>query len=86
MTTRRRGADVSDKFGPYSLEELLGAAPVSPTAKQLKREARADRRSAGRTAPRMALRLVTFPVRVVKRVVRLPFRAVGAARRSPRSS
>lgn len=71
-------ANNNDWLGGYTLQELLGAAPVSKSPKQIKREKKAERKAAGKRgavstvagAPfRAAAGLVKIPVRIVTKLI-----------------
>ena len=84
-------ADTNDWLGGYTLQELLGAAPVTKTKKQLKKES--GKRGIVSTvvgAPfRLLIAMIKLPVTVVAKiaggigkamveVAKLPVRLVGA--------
>jgi hypothetical protein len=84
-------ADRDDWLGGYTLQELLGAAPVSKSEKQLKKESgKRGIVSATLGAPfRLVAALIKLPITIVRKlvggvvsalaeIVRLPFRLAGA--------
>ena len=88
-------AGANDWLGGYTLEELLGAAPVTKSKKQLKQEKKQAKKAAGKRgivsatlgAPfRLIAGLIKLPIKTVMGVVKAPFRLVGAIFRPRRKS
>jgi len=84
-------ADMNDLLGGYSLQELLGATPVTKTKKQLKKESgkRGIVSSIVGAPFRLIMGVLKVPITIVSRllsglgkavgeVVKLPLRMVGA--------
>jgi len=71
-------ADGNDWLGGYTLQELLGAAPVSKSDKQLKQEKKQLKKESGKRgivsatlgAPfRLAVKLIMLPITLVRKLV-----------------
>ncbi len=93
-------AGIEDWLGGYTLEELLGAAPVSKSKKQLKEEKKQLKKASGKRgivsatlgAPfRLLGALIKLPLTLVNKLVggivglaKLPFRLVGSILRPRR--
>ncbi len=75
-----------DWLGGYTMQELLGAVPVSKSPKQIKQEKKAAKKASGKRgvlstvfgAPfRLVAALVKLPVTLIGKIVKLPARLVG---------
>lgn len=88
-------ADGPDWLDGYTLEELLGALPVSKTKKQLKTEKKYERKAAGKRGPvsavvgapfRLLIGLIKLPITLLGGLLKLPVRLLGLLTRPFRSS
>ena len=84
-----------DWLDGYTLQQLLGAAPVSKSEKQLKQEKKAERKAAGKRsffssvfgAPfRLVGGLIKLPIKLIGAIVKLPGRLIGLLLRPFRSN
>ena len=60
----------NDRLGGYTLQELLGAAPVTKSPKQIKKDAKVAAKAAGKRG--IIATVVGAPFRLVVGIVRLP--------------
>ena len=67
-------ASDNDWLGGYTLQELLGAAPVSKSPKQIKLEEKAAKKAAGKRG--LIATVVGAPFRLVAGLIKLPITVV----------
>ena len=60
----------NDWLGGYTLQELLGAAPVTKSAKQIKKDDKAAKKAAGKRG--MVATIVGAPFRLIAGIIKLP--------------
>jgi len=67
-------ASNDDWLGGYSLSELLGAAPVTKSPKQIKKDAKAAAKAAGKRG--LLSSVLGAPLRVIAGLIKLPITIV----------
>jgi hypothetical protein len=63
-------AATNDRLGGYTLQELLGAAPVTKSPKQMKKDEKAAKKAAGKRG--VVATVIGAPFRLVVGIIKLP--------------
>jgi hypothetical protein len=67
-------ASNNDWLGGYTLQELLGSAPVTKSPKQIKKDEKATKKAAGKRG--IIATVVGAPFRLIAGLIKLPIRVV----------